>query len=101
MNVTIDFSLFSSPTKAYGTVTGNINVPDAVRVGDVVAVLVPREGDWFSGKLRVVSEAQHDQRIVLGLEDLVASSPEEAVHLATRFENEAGLFCDVYDCGEG
>jgi len=34
---------------------------------------------------------------VIGLEDVIAESLEDASQLGKRFETEAGLFCDVYD----
>jgi hypothetical protein len=79
-------------------VTGNITVPDTVSVGEEVSVLPPSNNDWFTGRLKVVS-VQHDEEsgFVLGLEDLVVHSPEEAAQLAARFQSEAGLFCDVYE----
>lgn len=99
MIVGIDFSLFSSPTKAYGNVTGDVHIDGPVQEGDEVRVLRPEEGDWFVGSLKVVSISRmlDDSKLLIGLQDVVARTPEDAARLCVRFEREAGLFCDVYD----
>ncbi len=98
MIVSIDFSLFSSPTKAYGNVTGDVDIDGAVQEGDEVRVLHPEEGDWFVGSLRVVSISRMPDhgKLLIGLQDVVAHTPEDAARLCVRLEREAGLFCDVY-----
>ncbi|MDR2637017.1 MAG: hypothetical protein LBB55_01615 [Zoogloeaceae bacterium] len=98
MIVSIDFSFFSSPTKAYGMVTGDIHIDGPLHEGDEVRILQAKEGDWFSGVLKVVaiSRMPDDGRLLIGLQDVVARTPENA-QLHARFEWEAGLFCDVYD----
>jgi hypothetical protein len=96
--ISIDFSLFSSPTKAYGNISGQVDHAGAVSEGDEIVLLAPRAGEWFSGRLRVraVAELPNDGLLVR-LEPLVAQSPDEAAYLGARFEAEAGLFCDVYE----
>lgn len=97
--ISIDFSLFSSPTEAYGNVSGKLDNQNSLSEGDEIDLLLPREGDWFSGRLRVVAVTQlpNDNGLLVRLEPLVAHSREEAVRLGGRFEHEAGLFCDVYE----
>jgi hypothetical protein len=97
--VSIFFSLFSSPAKAYGSVSGEFELELPVEKGRAVAVLENGAGDWFSGSLLVetVSRVPGQDRLLVGLRDIVAPSAEEAARLGTRFEKEAGLFCDIYD----
>ena len=100
MMTNIDFSIFSSPIKAYGSVSGEIDVPEPVSEGNEVFILQTGKGDWFSGKLKIVfmTRLQGDsEKTVIGLEDVVAPSSEAARDLITRLENEAGLFFDKYD----
>lgn len=100
MILNVDFSLFHSPTGAFGRVTGEINASGRIAVSDEILILEPGEGDWFSGALRVtsVNELPGDSETVLvGLEDVVAPCPEVARKLVARLENEAGLFFDEYD----
>lgn len=99
MTVRIDFSLFHSPTGAFGNVTGALNIPETVAVGNEVLVLEPGIGHWFSGKMRVTSVNQlpgDPLEVLIGLEDVVAPSLEMARALVARLENEAGLFFDEY-----
>lgn len=100
MVATIDISIFSSPTKALGNVTGDIEVPDSIHVGDRIRVLPSKKGSPFSGELKVISVVSRQGfsgRLLLRLEDIVFDSVEEARELAARFENEAGLFFDQYE----
>ncbi len=99
MIVHIFFSLFSSSTKAYGSVSGDFEVPEPIEKGQYVAVLRSAAGDWFDGSLKVMSIASlpHRQELLVGLEDIVTESSDDAARLGKRFEVEAGLFCDPYD----
>jgi hypothetical protein len=100
MTASIDFSLFHSPTGAFGNVTGEISIPDPIAVGDEVLILEPRGGNWFSGRLRVTSVNQLPSdpgKTLIGLEDVVAPSQELARELVARLENEVGLFFDEYE----
>ena len=103
MRIDIDFSIFDSPTTAFGNVTGSVEVPSPPSVGDVVDLcadgkhLAPR-GD-FSGKLKVISVVPVDDSgaLLYGLEDVVVASRGQAKDLANRLETELGLFCVDYD----
>ena len=95
----IDFSIFNSPTEAYGNVTGKIAVPDSVNVGDEVLVLKNCPVKGFGGRLRVSSMSQTDSRsdgLLIGLDDIVLESLDDARALAQELENQAGLFVDPY-----
>jgi len=99
MIVHVYFSLYSSPTEAYGSVSGDLDLEPPFVVGTHVTVLRPKEQDWLSGSLTVesVTHEVNLEKTMIGLEDVIAQSPEDASRLARRFETEAGLFCDIYD----
>ena len=103
MQIDIDFSIFDSPTTAFGNVTGSVDVSSPPSVGDVIDLCVDGKhmghlGD-FSGKLKVVSVVQvgDSGALLYGLEDVVFASLGEAQELAKRLEVELGLFCVDYD----
>lgn len=96
MQVAIDFSLYSSPIVAYGVVTGVLDVSDLIRVGDDICLLSSSVEPDANLHLKVVAISREKDVPILGLEDLVVGSSEEADRLAHRLEVEAGLFCDVY-----
>lgn len=99
MIVNIDFSVFNSPTEAYGSVTGQLDVLEAVNIGDEISILNSGSIGNFSGKLRIISrDISHgaDGQILLGLDDVVLNSPCEANALVQKLESEAGLFFDPY-----
>jgi hypothetical protein len=93
------FSLFSSPTQAYANVSGDLEIKSPVEVGAHIAVLLSKERDCsvYSLKIQSVTSADGKEKQMLGLEDVIAESLEDASQLGKRFETEAGLFCDVYD----
>lgn len=103
MQIDIDFSIFDSPTTAFGNVTGCVEVPSPPNVGDVVDLcadgqpLKPVLG--FAGKLKVISVAQVDDSgdRLYGLEDVVVGSRMEAQELAKQLEAVLGLFCVGYE----
>jgi len=103
MQIDIDFSIFDSPTTAYGNVTGSVDVPSPPSVGDVVDLCADGKHleslGGFSGKLKVISVAQVEDssELLYGLEDVVVASRGEAQELAKRLETELDLFCVDYD----
>lgn len=99
MIANINFSLFYSQTGAFGNVTGDIDVPEDVAIGDEVFVLKSDEANWFSGKLRVatLNRSPDDRSLLLGLDDVVGPSRQEAVQLVIQLEKNAGLFFDQYE----
>jgi len=103
MQIDIDFSIFDSPTTAFGNVTGSVDVPSPPSIGDIVELSADGKhveplGD-FSGKLKVISVVQvgDSEALLYGLEDVVVASLGEAQELAKRLETELGLFCVDYD----
>jgi len=93
MRCSIDFSIFDSPTHAYGNVTGEIDFLISPKIGDEVAFLNNK-------KQRVVSLAAvagADSVFLVGLEDLVFHSRLEAETSASYLESSRGLFCVAYD----
>lgn len=99
MIVNIFFSLFSSSTKAYGSVSGRFEVPESLEEGQDVVLLHSSAGDWFDGTLKVesITRVPNQHELLVGLRDVVAKSTEDAARLGKRFEEEAELFCDAYD----
>ncbi|GJG98247.1 hypothetical protein [Cupriavidus pauculus] len=100
MKIDIDFSIFYSPTTAYGSVTGSIDVQSCPNVGDVVDLLSGR--NFFAdllGKLKVISMTQVDESgdFIYGLEDVLVTSHMEAQELAEKLEAELGLFFVDYE----
>ncbi len=98
MIVNIFFSVFSSSTKAYGSVSGRFEVPESIEKGQDVVVLHSAAGDWFDGSLKVdsITRVPNQQELLVSLRDVVAKSSDDAARLGKRFEVEAGLFCDAY-----
>jgi hypothetical protein len=70
----IDFSLYSSPTTAYGNVAGEIDVDEFIRKENEIPLLVGGANEWFSGRLKVRSVHPSDEpdRLLIELEDVVA-----------------------------
>lgn len=90
MKYDIDFSIFESPTRAYGNVTGELELDSLPPVGTIVEVL--------QGKLALRVQLINDVngRPVIMFDDVVAESPQLAALLAERLEREEGLFCPGY-----
>ena len=103
MNIYVDFTIFSSPTSAYGNVSGVIKMAAVPSVGTSVILLhsVPENFRPFTGALKATSidEAATDLDIVasLLLEDIVLSTQSAAEELASLLERECSLFCDPYE----
>lgn len=92
MKYEIDFSIFASPTNAYGNVTGEIDMPVPPVIGQEV-VLDQRKYKIISLSTGLADGAND----AVGLEPVVLSSKIEAKVLAERLESALGLFCVVYD----
>lgn len=92
MNYPIDFSIFDSPTHAYGNVTGEINLPTQPVVDQEIVL------DKTKRKIiSLTTSLTNSARTIVGLDDIVVSSKREAELLANRLETELGLFCIAYD----
>ncbi|MDM5182027.1 hypothetical protein PO883_33170 [Massilia sp. DJPM01] len=93
MKYSIDFSIFDSPTHAYGNVTGEIDFPHTPEIGHRVVLLNDLEQRVASlGAVQGV-----DGVLLVGLEDIVFDSRLEAAVFAKYMESSLGLFCVVYD----
>ena len=92
MKYTIDFSIFSSPTEAYGNATGEIELRLPPRIGQTV--------DLVCGvQLKITSFAENVDGwtgVGIGLEDMVFNSREEARDFALRLESELNFFVVTY-----
>jgi len=93
MKYPIDFSIFDSPTHAYGNVTGELEFPDIPQPGTEVRLL-----DDLALKVNSVSFIQGiEGHFLVCLEDVVCLSRPAAEHTGKRLESELGLFCVAYD----
>ena len=93
MKYPIDFSIFDSPTHAYGNVTGDLEFSDIPQPGAEVRLL-----DNLTLKVNSVSRVQGiDGNFLVSLEDVVCLSRPAAEHTGQRLESELGLFCVAYD----
>lgn len=90
MKYDIDFSIFESPTRAYGNVTGELELESLPPVGTVVEIL---QGT-LALRVQLINEV--NGRPVIMFDDVVAESPEHAASLAERLERDEGLFCPGY-----
>ncbi len=94
----INFSIFVSPTDAYGNAAGKISVPDNVSVGSEVILLENSSIKGFTGKLRVqsITKLDGDELLLVELADVVVNSVSDADTLIHELECEAGLYFDSY-----
>jgi hypothetical protein len=93
MKYPIDFSIFDSPTHAYGNVTGDLEFSDIPQPGAEVRLL-----DNLTLKVNSVSCVQGiDGLSLISLEDVVCLSRLAAENTGQRLERELGLFCVAYD----
>jgi hypothetical protein len=90
MKYDIDFSIFESPIRAYGNVTGELELEALPQTGAVVEIL---QGTLA---LRVQHINVVNGRPVIMFDDVVAESPKNAAVLAEKLEREEGLFCPGY-----
>jgi hypothetical protein len=105
MKIYIDFSIFDSPTSAFGNITGELDLAEIPVVGSKVTFehngllcLSPH----FMGSLRIISvqsgkDIDGNEMPSVGLEDVVVSSRVEAADLANKLNRELGLFIDISD----
>ena len=98
MKVNIDFSIFL-PHESFGYVTGTIELASPPKIGDMVHLFrdeVTQSTLEFSGHLRVTSISVDPMfgpiDVLIGLEDVLPSSKEEAIRLVNKLETEYGLF---------
>lgn len=102
MKVRIDFSIYSSPSDAYGNVTGSLDFCIMPAVGDSVSFLFSRDSSLpntsFEGFL-VVKGRRFDADkglCTIGLEELVVTSVSEAEMLMKYFETGFELLAYRY-----
>jgi len=101
MDINIDFSIFESPVRAFGNVTGTLEVASPPQLGSMIPFigrrgLVVEEG--FTGFSQVISITPVDgQPPVFGLDDVVVSSHSSASLIARRLSEEMNLFVIEYD----
>lgn len=95
MIANIDFSIFSSPSKAYGNITGKLTVPENIKVGDNISI----SDEKSIQQLKIISISQVESEpseIIFGLNDVVFNSIEEANEFIKKIEKDKILFFDPY-----
>lgn len=99
MIVNIDFTVFKSPTEAYGNFTGKLRVPDAINVGDEIKLIGDNYSEDVCFKIRVTSKVELNDNpgeVILGLDDVVFNSLSDASDFVNKIESNLGLFFDYY-----
>ncbi|WNH47954.1 hypothetical protein PDM28_14905 [Stenotrophomonas aracearum] len=97
MKYRFDFSLFYSPTQAYGCVTGYIETPGSATPGTLIALLEESEaGAGLALRVNSVLPPKVDSFATLMLEDHLAEGRISAETLARRLEVQGRYFVDVY-----
>lgn len=110
MEVRVDFSLFSSPTRAYGNVVGELDLPALPPVGSRLNLAPPLGSalpapsfPGFCDRLLVESHipsAGCDARAMVLLESIVLDDEEQARETMRYFEQAFGFFGWVYESVE-
>lgn len=100
MKIDIDFSIFESHTRAFGNVTGVLDVASIPGIGALVP-FIGRRGliteDGFPGLAKVVCiNSVEGAGRTFGLADAVMSSHASAARLARRLAEEMNLFVVEY-----
>ena len=98
MNFAIDFSIFESPGRSFGVVAGEIDLPKAPAVNEVIDVAqCDRQADLPPALrgLKVLGVSEHKVNGVYKIvfEDVMVESRQAASELATTLETKFGLFC--------
>lgn len=103
MKIHVDFSIFSSPQKAYGNVTGYIEVPEILSPGDSVSFAISKSGRplphcGFDGTLIVESWSIDAESgvITVALSEVYVDGEAAAQQLMDYFEHECGLVAYPY-----
>ncbi|OWQ45343.1 hypothetical protein CDL60_18950 [Roseateles noduli] len=92
MRVEIDFSIYCSPTKAYGRAYGPWDVDPGISAGRLIEIPSAQLA------LQVVSIDVTDPHMTsISLSDVVLDALAPAAALSRRLESECGLFVDVYE----
>jgi hypothetical protein len=102
MKAYVDFSIYCSPSSAYGNLSGFIDVSTPLIIGEVLN-LFPNKliklKSHFSDELHIKSITLDEQLkciVLIELEDVVFSSVERAEMLGAELEFELGLFFVKY-----
>jgi hypothetical protein len=106
MKFDVDISVFTEPTGAYATVTGQLDLVGAPERGDVISLRFPANAvdkipsiSGFPGLLEVkqrIFSVGERGTILLQLDDLVVGSEEDAINLSRYLEKGFGLFVDKH-----
>jgi len=107
MEVSVDFSIFISATKAYGNITGSLNLPAIPTSGDFISLTSPLSHevyvpviDEFAEQIeikKVIFIPGNEGRILIQLDDIVLDSENNARKLVDYLVDGFGLYFDKYD----
>lgn len=103
VQIDIDFSLFASPVKCYGVVTGIIYIEGAPAEGDKVelsrpgtSLILPKVLENM--RIEAVLPCMNDgSPTAVALNPVVAETYEEAASIALFVEERLGLSCDRFE----
>ena len=109
VTVHIDASLFTED-RAFGMVSGPINIAVVPQVGDLISFEFAETVEAylgehklpFGGQLRVTDRiilANREGAVLLALEDITVATNEAAHHLLKMFEQHEGLIGDIWGHG--
>lgn len=92
MKYAVDFSIFVSPTEAFGNATGELDFSSPPVIGHIVELV-----DGKSAKIRTISSnVEGWVGTTLGLDDIVLEPNEKAHEFAKRLEDELNFFVVPY-----
>ena len=103
MKIYIDFSIYVLAGRAYGNVTGYLELPSYPKLGDGIELLDNELALQLGvpSHIRVQSitpvPGYGTDKSVVGLDDVVVESEDIARNLATNLETRKGLFCVYYE----
>ncbi|MBU7589833.1 MAG: hypothetical protein KAF42_11525 [Sphingopyxis terrae] len=101
-DVHLDISLFTT-NAAFGMISGSMRLPLIPQVGDVLSFRITRSVEAFcdthpfTGLLRVTNRIISPDGVSVALEDLTAATPGDAQSIIEIFEENHGLYGDVWE----
>ncbi len=103
MRIWIDISLFSSPTAAFGNVSGDFEVADLPKARAAfpwpVEWVTERPAYFAPERRHIMNVTETGGRHLVLLSGIVCSSDSDARDCAAFLQREAGLSLDEYESG--
>ena len=94
----IDFTVFESPRAPYARVCGELDLPDDLSEGDLVALFDANADLVIQLPVQYLAMTEHYGSHLVGLEDVVAESRGAAVLLCQRLATR-GLDIEPFSIG--